>query len=67
MNIAYCPYCNSEVSIKSFEAVSQNIFWHPCNNDRCRCRNISFKTDQNGFILEPHYYRGKYMLRRNDK
>jgi hypothetical protein len=65
MRIAYCPSCGAELWISSYEAISGNIIWNPCGGRNCYFRQISYKTDPNGFVMEPSSLRGRYLYTRN--
>lgn len=67
MRIAYCPYCSTEISEIAFEAVTKHIYWTPCKSNKCRYSNVSFKSDEEGFVIEPLTFRGRYILTRNSR
>lgn len=67
MKVAYCPYCNTEISVKSYEAVTSHVYWDTCKNMRCKYSGVSLKSDENGFVIEPAFLRGRYIFTRNNK
>ena len=65
MHIAYCPSCGGELWVLEHETFTKNIMWNPCRTKNCYFRDISIKTDESGFVMEPTQARGRYLYSRN--
>jgi len=61
--IGYCPFCGTELSILSIAPQSGNTMWNQCHG-HCRGSHTRFVTDEQGFLIEPFAFEGKYLLSR---
>jgi len=63
MITGYCPDCSAEMELDGYEAHTKNIIWKPCRTRDCKRKKI-IKSSQQGYVLEPDFYKGRYIFAR---